>query len=337
MSAALITRGPADELQRRLLTALRSGGFPVEPAVVRRRIGDGLVAARPVAADIGEVLRSAAAPESDVDFALLAAVPDMAAFGDLATGYAYARVATRPTHHAEVARIVTAFIVASALFDHACDREPDLARAVAVAFPRRWLSDAFHGEIGQLSVDGSAPVPVRYLAALGRYAAGLWRGLTGDGAPASRPRRAHRSALWSRLVAVHEAQAASAFAGDPRDVRLIWSAPLVVALYAVALAPDAGAVDVGRLLPSAERIGILLSLIDDLHDLSEDWRWGNANQYLDGQSAVPRPRTDAAHAEVPWEALLADELLEPYLRRIVEVLGSLPAIQRDPLIPWLLY
>ena len=35
-----------------------------------------------------------------------------------------------------------------------------------------------------------------------------------------------------------------------------------MALYAVALAPDAGQVDVGRLLPPAEQLGVLLSLID---------------------------------------------------------------------------
>jgi len=328
-------RTPADRLRYRLLTALRSSGFPVEPAVVRRRIRDGLTAARPIAADIVEVLESAAAPESDVDLALLAAVPGMAAFGRLATGYAYSRVATRPARDGEVARVVAAFIVASALFDHACDREPELVRAMTATFPPGWLSDAFHGRLAGRPCAGIAdPVPVKYFSALCGYAGRLWRDLTAGGPVGS---HAQRAALWSRLVEVHEAQVATAGVAGSRDVRLIWSAPLVVALYAVALTPGADPVDVGPLLPEAERIGVLLSLVDDLHDLAEDWRWGSANQYLDGQSLVTRPGSPADGTPVPWEALLADEPLDPYLRRIVDLVGSLPASERDPLIPWLLY
>jgi hypothetical protein len=329
-------RTPADRLRYRLLTALRSGGFPVEPAAVRRRIRDGLTAARPIAADLVEVLGAAAAPESDVDLAVLAAVPGMAAFGRLATGYAYARVAARPARDAEVARVVAAFIVASALFDHACDREPELVRAMTATFPPGWLSAAFHGRLaGRACARITDPVPVKYVAALCGYAARLWRDLTAAGATA--PRGVHRAALWSRLVEVHEAQVATTRVAGPRDVRLIWSAPLVVALYAVALTPGADPVDVGPLLPEAERIGVLLSLVDDLDDLAEDWRWGSANQYLDGQTVVTRPGSAAAGTPVPWEALLAGEPLDPYLRRIVDLVGSLPASERDPLIPWLLY
>ncbi|GIH15141.1 hypothetical protein [Rugosimonospora africana] len=328
------TRDPSAQLRDRLAAGLRAGGLGVEPADAAALIRQGHAAARPVADDIVGVLEARAQAASDLDFSLLTGIPSMAAFGQLAGGYAYRRLASARAREPQVARLLTAFIVASALYDHACDREPGLLETMTRGLPADWLENAFAGHrVGDPYAGLAVPTPVAQLGALGGYAAELWRDLAASAR--TRASRAHLNGLWRRLAATHSAQVASTRPGGRREVRLIWSAPLVVALYVVAATPDAEpGVDVGALLPEAERIGLLLSLVDDLADVADDWRWRSANQYLD---ALPGTGRTGRREPVPWEALMSDEVLEPYLGRIVELTRTVPEDERELLTAWLLY
>jgi hypothetical protein len=329
-------RDPSARLRDRLAAALRAGGMAADPAIAVDLIRQGHAAARPVADDIVRVLEGRALAASDLDFALLAGIPSMAAFGQWATGYAYQRLAAARTREPQVTRLLTAFIVASALYDHACDRDPGLLQTMTRALPTDWPEDAFAGrEVGDPYAGQNVPTPVAHLGALGAYGAALWRELA---APArTRAARAHLSALWRRLAAIYSAQVASTRLAQ-RDVRLIWSAPLVVALYVIAATPDVSAgVDVDALLLETERIGLLLSLVDDLADVADDWQWGSANQYLDALAAERHARRTDRQQPIPWDALLADEVVEPYLRRVVQLTRTVPEGDRDALTSWLLY
>lgn len=331
------TRDPSAQLRDRLAAALRAGGVGVDPADAVDLIRQGHAAARPVADDIVRVLEARALAASDLDFALLAGIPSMAAFGQLATGYAYQRLAAARTREPQVTRLLTAFIVASAVYDHACDRDPGLLETMTRALPADWLEDAFAGrEVGDPYAGLDMPTPVAHLGALGAYGAALWRELAASAR--TRAARAHLSALWRRLAATHSAQVASTRPARKRDVRLIWSAPLVVALYVVAATPDAAAgADIDALLSETERIGLLLSLVDDLADVADDWRWGSANQYLDALATERHARRTDRRRPVPWDALLADGVVEPYLRRVVQLTRTVPEGDRDVLTSWLLY
>jgi hypothetical protein len=308
------------------------------------------------------MLERRAAPRGARDLSLLAGIPAMASFGRLLAAYAYARIATGRAHHDDVARCLTAFVVASALYDYACDREPDLLATLRVALPQGWLRAAFDGDApGDPFAHLAEPVPVAYLGALGGYAAGLWRGLTSGRREG--PARAHLDPLWERLAATHAAQLASVPDAAPhrlpgpadrqpstaRDVALIWTSPFVVALYTVAASPDAGpAPDLEALLPEAHRAGLLLSMVDDLADLEEDWRFGSANQYLDRACAAVRAPAlphggtvpggeHAAGADLPWQALLAEDVLTPYLQEILSLAATVREEDREAHVAWLMF
>ena len=263
----------------------------------------------------------------------------MAAFGCLVSDYAYSRVASKELWKQDVALGMSVFIVASALFDHICDRQPELLTVLEESVTAEWTQAAFAGQApGDPLADVAAPALVAYLGVLGGEAARLWSRLA-SGTPEFRTGSFH-AVLWERLAAAYGAQVASVpdFAtgrAASRDVGIVWSAPFSTALYVVAATSDAASgLEMQTLLPEAQRIGLLLSLVDDLADVEQDWRWGSANQYLDRAGI---DRRDRAVGAAPWTTLLTDEVLVPYLGDVVKLLDSLPNEERASLVAWLVY
>lgn len=338
-AAAVYVRTPADGLRLRVLEALESEGVGIDAAAHRRHIRDGFTAAEPIAAELIELLETRVEPESDHDFSLLSNLAAMAAFGCLITDYAYSKVAITQQHKVDVARYMSIFVVASALFDHICDRQPELLPVLEATVSVEWLRAAFAGKApGDPPVEVAGPAPVVYLGELGAEAARLWSRLTSD-TKGIRIATLH-AALWDRLAAAYDAQIASvpeSASGHAasRDVEVIWAAPFTTALYVVASTSDtAPRPKLHTLLPEAQRIGLLLSLIDDLADVEDDWRWGSANQYLD-RAGIGRRIQPGITA--PWTRLLADEVLVPYLHEIVRLVNSLSDVARESLVAWLVY
>jgi hypothetical protein len=225
---------------------------------------------------------------------------------------------------------MTASIVASAIFDHLCDRRQELLAIVGSAMSQEWVRSALGRERVRDPLAGKHKSSLlAYLGALAEQLARTWRELPGGVAGA--PGRAE-AALARSLEAAYLAQRASA-GRLFRNVEIVWGAPFVVALHLVAATPDARPeIDLRGYVRESKRIGQLLSLVDDVVDLEDDVREGSANQYLArlGVMADTRP------SGVPWEGLLAPRVIQQYVADIVTLLRTFPEDEeREALVAWL--
>lgn len=331
--AAAWDRAPARELRLRVWQAVEQSVPAAEASTHRRRIRTIHAAAEPIAENLIQLLEARATPHSDLDYSLLSGVQAMTAFGCLVTDHAYSRAAASTVYKADVARCMSIFVVASALYDHLCDREADLLPLLHGAVGRDWPRAAFAGEApGDPLAGASVPPIVAYLGVLGGEAASIWSRMIADSRAPAQP-------LWQLLTATYRAQRASApsLVEGPvtRDAATIWSAPFCIALHIVASTSDAmPALSVRALLPEARRMGLLLSFVDDLADVADDWRYGSANQFLERAGI---DRGGSREAPVPWQRLLSDEVLEPYLDEIVGLVETFSYGEREVLLTWLLY
>jgi hypothetical protein len=314
-------------LRHRVWSALETAGLEVDPTRFERLLRGYRLRAEPLATELIDLLEARARPEDDTDFSLLVAVETMTAFACVAADYAY-RNAAAETYVHEVERGVAVFVVATAIFDRVCDREPHLLPAVEEHVSRRWVRAALRGDApGDPLVGAEGAVRLAYLGALLGEAAALWRRLAWltDRGPL-------RADVTDWLTAAYRAERASL---RSRDVETIWATPFWVALALVALTPDAvPGFRVEAFLPQTRRIGRLLALIDDVADLEDDWASGSSNQYLERAGVTHRERG----GDLPWDVLLADDVCRPYLAEIVTLLRSVSSgIDRDTLAACVLY
>jgi hypothetical protein len=331
------SKQPHDELRmhvRRAVQAIVGDDLKTHERLLRQS----QAAAEPVANELVALLEARAAPEGDADFSLLAAIPVMAAFGDLITGYAYRRAASAETSKLDVRRCMAMFVVASAIFDHACDEQPELLTDLENLVTPDWVRKAVAGRApGDPLAEIAGANMVAYLGVLLAETARTWAQLAPLNGTAATLNL--RDALIDGLRDAYRAELRSCrreHAAIPvRDARRIWASPLCTALRLVAITPDAApGVDLPELIPEAMRIGWLLSLIDDVVDLRQDWRSGSANQYLERAGVAFSAET----LEMPWPLLLAAGVREPFVDEIAELLKLIPdESERAVLGAWILY
>jgi hypothetical protein len=233
---------------------------------------------------------------------------------------------------------MSVFVVASALIDHVCDHEQALIPLLQTYVSPAWVRATLAGEAPGDPLAGVEKANLAaYLGVLLAEAARLWRKLAPpiDASGANNLRAAFIDGLGEALRAELASSPDGAGAAGSRDVEIIWGSPFSTALYLLALTPDASpGLNVRSLVPEVRRIGRLLSLIDDVVDLEDDWRSSNANRYLERAGIV---RNSYRHEEVPWPTILADEVSEPYVREITALVESWGQRDRQTLGAWILY
>jgi hypothetical protein len=342
MTDAAIVVTPAVELRLRLLGALESAGFVFDPDTHVRYLRGCRAVAEPFAAEIIELLEARGYPQTDTEYSLFAAVDTMSAFACAATDHLYRQAAAGTAYRDHVRRGLSVFVVGSAILDQICDHEPALLEVVRQRVSARWIRAALDGRApgDPLAGSGQGGLPA-YLGALLAEAARIWARLAAlDHGPRVRPLRR----IWSEgLGAACRAELRSTATLEweagclTQDAALIWSMPFWMALRLIAMTPDAWpGIALDALSATAVATGRLLSLLDDVADLEDDWASGSRNQYLHlaGIPAAGRRRP----GEIPWDALLAEEVSATYLGEVTRLLAAVSGSgDHQRLAAWLYY
>lgn len=335
------TSAPDVALRLLVLSTLDTAGLTLDPEKHRRYLTGCHVVAAPFAGEIRDRLEALAFPETEVEYSFLTAMDTMAAFACATADHVYESAAAGKTYRDQVRRSLTVYVVGSAVFDYVCDHEPALLQQLESRVSADWVRAALGGEAPSdpLATYHDSHL-LTYLGALLAEAAQLWRRL----AWLRRDRTAvHlRDVFVSDLRAAYRAQLRSVVRFTPAQDRtaeraeIIWATPFWIASSLLSLTPDAGPERrFQALAEQAKDWGRLLSLVDDVVDLEDDWVSANQNQYLKHAGILPdRPRRSD---EIPWDVLLSEEISAWYLREITEAVRRLTIGDRKHLAAWLFY
>ncbi len=317
MAGAVTQFTPSERLRQRARRAIQRGGLPFDEPRYTAYLKDRFAVAAPYAAHLRARLEAAAPPADAIDFSLLDGIEVMASFACTVADIAYQLAAERPDHREDVRRGVTAYVVASAIFDHACDEDRGLQALLGGQLTEQRLRLLLTAGQPTEQVAVAGPALLRYFWLLATDLVAVAVRLAGHRNDAETAILRERFA--GALVDSYRAELATVSAASSPDGRgpNIWASPLLVAYALIQLARDAPpTVDPG-LEAVAKTVGTLFSLVDDVVDVEEDWASASHNRLL-ARAGLRR----ADGGELAWQDILAADVTEPYMDEIAAVVES---------------
>ncbi len=295
-------------LRARAREALEQAGVGFDEAEYSRYLRQRFALARPLAHTVGTRLAVFGTPTTTEERSLVDAIETMTAFASSVVDCAYAVASRSTTHRDEARRALAEYVIASAIFDHACDEDPALLRVVETRLDEEQLKHAV--QVGQIAIPEDAPLLARYFFGLVHdflqrvTTLAVSRGRSNPG-----PLRAHVTEV---LLGAYRSQLASVQADGGPTRTEVWQTPLLVAYALMQVSGDAADTTDDKLADLARAVGEVLALVDDVADIEEDWNSSSRNRLLD----PIRGRRDATPSLL--SEVLGGERTEPYFSQLRE-------------------
>lgn len=313
----------AVNLRSRTREALAAGGLPFQESHAQAYLEQRFARTAGNAAEINDRLSALVTQDDHEIRTLLEAVPAMVAFADSVMESAYLLLHGVGANRAKASRALAAYVIGSAIFDHASDDDADLLREIGDDLTETSLRGVVAGEVIRFGVRARTPLARAFWLLVNDFAKHTEE--------LARARSGTVSAVREQLAAV----LVGAYRGtleSGRNTRLdVWASPLYVAYLLLRLAGDARSAINPVLEQQVERTSDLLRHIDDVTDIEDDWSSGSRNELLD----VVRIGEDR---ELPWGRLLAEGAVDAHVGRTRLLAASVAEMPCAPAIgAWLYY
>ena len=265
--------GPAGAaLRAQARDALAAGGLQVDEARAQEYLRASFAAAASDARDLARRLRRLGGG-GDVFRSFVDAVPTMTAFASSVTDAAYELTGASRETQPDARRALALYVLASAIFDRACDEDANLMRELGDGLSDASLQAAL--ERGTMLARERARLPL---------VRSFWV-LVDDFVQIvdSMASRAHQGAHGSRAQLVRTILDAyrAAMGASHLSAADVWASPLYVAYLLTAVGSGSVSAPEPELEDLVRSTGELFMLVDDVADISEDWTNEARNSLLD--------------------------------------------------------